>query len=425
MSVLTLKSERVVLPTPATGKAILYAQTADERLGQIRLAKHISGNGNAMFLGDFPGTNYLRNSDFRFNLRTTLTGIRSITTANVNRWKVQNGWSLGVSLPAPDSAFSETIRTSPMQLQARTYGRFRTNSLGNGSKMMLTQVLDSWDTAALRGQRVLFQIWVNLEGDTALNAAAQRNTSIRLGLISHIGTPDVLVDPLIATTAWNTSPTAPNSLDPTLSTNLSYVRPVAGIDRTCVPDVNGVTSRGPQDTWRRVGAFFDVPANATNLIVAIWTPIQVRSAPLHVSQASLTLGSAIVPWTVQDQQTEYNRVRAFYQKSMAIGTSPAVNQGLANAVRGYVNVAGRTANQVIGIALPVPLQVTTGTVSALNPSAANNFVRNTQLGTDASATAISINGQGALVVTFTGLGGGGAWAVMQPLAIHYSVDCEL
>jgi hypothetical protein len=167
---------------------------------------------------------------------------------------------------------------------------------------------------------------------------------------------------------------------------------------------------------------FDVPSDAKNVIVMIWTDGQpAANDELNIGEAQLTEGVEIVDWISNPQVTELDRCSRFYAKSFALATAPAQNAGLTGAWRGNAAQAGAVAFVHGFIPFPVPLRAAPA-VTFFNPSAANAFLRQTVTPSDATATSATQITERGTEVTATGLA---AWAKGDGLAIHYTADAEL
>lgn len=398
MSYLTL-NEGAAPSTPASGKGSWYIDTNGE-------PKFIDDNGVNISLAPKWKYNWVRNGGFWFAQRQvpgTLTTYSNLTGRAISA----DGWGITNENASVQYRRIDTATAAETGLAARFYGEF--TKITSAGKVVVSQVMEGFDTANLRGSTVRLQVLMRSIGTslTARLALAYLNT----------GTPDTGM-PATFISAFGA-----NGVDPTLGANLTYITPKAGINADGgTVDGDGVDCALTTGTWVRYGAVFDVPASARNLVLLVFSDSQLAtSSGIAISQVTVADGQAIQDWSPQSYAEELSRVQRFYSKSFAVDTAPAQNAGVAGSVRGYVNIAGATAGQIMGARWPVLMRAAP-TVTFYNPSAANAFVRNTAGATDATATTAAATHEQSMDVTFTGIA---AWAVGQALAVHYSADAEI
>lgn len=403
MSYVTLK-ERVPPATPGTGKGVYYNSTTGE-------PHFINDDGVDMNVSPNRKFNWLRNSGFWFAQRqvpTTLT-----TYSNVGgRAITADGWGISNENASVQYQQTDTVGAPETGLQGKYYGNF--TKITSTGKLAVIQVVEGADSDVLRGSSVRVQLWAK---SIVAASATWRMFLVSFGLTG--GTQDVI--PINAGTFFTAF--GANGVDPTLGTQLSYTAPKA----TVTPDNCTINGNGLDMTvtsaWQRFGAVFDVSTAAKNLAIVIVSNNQVATTNgIALSQVSLTEGMAVQDWAPLSVEEELERVQRYYAKSFPLLIAPAQNAGTTGAVRGYVSVAGATANQPIGVRFPVPLRITPTAMTFYNPSAANAFTRNTTAATDATATTMSTPSESGTDIFFTGIA---AWTVGQAVAVHYTADVEL
>ena len=325
-----------------------------------------------------------------------------------------DAWGISNENASVQYVRTDTRGAAEAGLTGEYYGNF--TKITTTGKFVVVQVIPTADSDALRGATVRVQLWMK-----GIVAASQ---VVRVGLIDIVN----VTNDSIPNNAGNfISAFGANGTDPTFAgavTSATYLTPSS-------PD-NAVVSGNAisctvTNAWQRYGATFVVPTDCTNLLVMLWTNSQLAATNgIAVSQATLTLDVGVLNWVPRPVTQEFLRVQAFYVKSFDRDTGPAQNAGTFGGVVGWVNVAGATAGQIFGVRFPVSLYKAAGapapTTTFYNPSAANAFVRNQQLGTNATATAVLGLTQGGMQVQFTGIA---AWAVGQPVTVNFTVDAEL
>ncbi len=403
MSYLELE-ESAAPSTPAAGLGSTYLSTS----GELRT---LNDQGIDANLSNRTRDNWIRNAGFWFAQRQapgTLTTYSSVG----GRAITADGWGVSNENASVQYIRTDAIAAPETGLENRYYGNF-TKITANG-KIVICQVIEANDIAAIRGETVRVQILA--KGLVAASA------TWRLGLVQLTSAGATNVVPINAGTFITAFGAA--STDPTLGANLSYIAP----DATITPD-NGTTNGNAADitvtsaAWQQFGACFTVPTDCRNLVLMLWSDAQVATTNgIALTEVSLTAGPEVQEWSPLSQQEETSRVQRYYQKTFSTDTLPAQNAGLAGAARGHVSVAGATANQPIGVRLAIPLLSTSPTFTFFNPSAANAFVRNTTAGSDATATASANPAQQGFDVLFTGIA---AWTVAQSVAVNWTCDGEL
>ena len=385
--------------TPAAGKCTLFVAT-DGRIAKI------DEKGSISYLGDQDLNNYLHNSGFWFAQRQT-PGTPAAYSSTAGRAISGDRWGITNENASVNYSRTDTGTTPETGLQSKYYGNF--NKITSTGKFMVTQVVEARDSQSLRGRTVRVQFWMK----------ASSSKTIRLGLIQLANAAADDTVPATFISAHGAGGT-----DPTLGTNLAYIAPKSGVTPDNCTVSGNACNCSVTTSWQRFGAVFDVPSNVRNLIPAVWTDGQFTATTdtLSLAQASLTDGYEIQDWSPCDISEELRNCQRYYCKSFDTDTAPAQNAGLAGAVRGYVSVAGATANQPIGVRFPVQMRAAPGTFVFYNPSAANAFARNTTAGTDATATASSTPAGSGTDVFFTGIA---AWTVAQAVAVHYTADAEI
>lgn len=396
--------------------------------------------------------NYLRNSGFWFNTLNragtfSLFGNQLVGTTT-GRDPTFDGWGMTASETGTERQAVDrlTLNTPTADYRQPYYaGKFGLAAGLIQRRFLISQAIESIDVVSMREQVVRFQAkvmvypaqWpfgggINSPGYPSTNIVAGGRIRIALAMLSG-GTADSL--PATFVTNFGL---ASSDVIPILGTGLSYIAPLTrGVDGGTREEHSIVTSGlSPQELPRllprgmRVGGLWRVPASAQNLVVMIWTDRPIRSTGdnnqfMTIHEPSLTVGEIIPEFSPMSTELELARCRRFCCGSFSQTTNvPAQNAGLAGVIRGLVNANGTASGQVVPVRFPVPMRAAP-TITTYNPSAANAFVRNTVLGTDATATSSANVGQHGADITFTGVGGGGAWAAGQAVAVHFIANAEL
>lgn len=395
------------LPTSVpAGVVATCLDSADDRL------KILHNNGVVSIPGDNELWNYLVNSGLWFSQRQ-VPG--TLTTYSVvgGRLYAADQWFIGNENASVQYQRIDSSAAPETNLISRYYGRLK--KITSAGKMYFGQPLLGDDACQLRGRTVRFQ--------AKMKASVASSMNVRLGLVqlTSAGTLDTIPS------AANLFFTAMGAVgtDPTLGANLAYIAPKSGV----TPE-NGTTNGNAVDcalttNWLRCGACFDVPTTVKNLIPIIWTNGQPAALDeLNFTELSLTAGYEIQDWTPSNRDDEFWRVAPFYQKSFARETAPVQNGGLAGSKRNSVVIAAAVATSWNGaeVRFPAPFFKTPGTITFYNPSAANAFVRNITLATDATVTAAANQSETGMHVNCTGAAG---WLVANDSAVHWSAEAFL
>lgn len=387
--------------TPPAGRATVYVATGGEPHIVASTGADVNLTPNRKF-------NWVRNGGFWFAQRQA-PGTLTTYSATAGRAITADGFGVTNENASVQFRRVDTASAPETNLAGRFYGEF--TKITSTGKIVVSQVIEGTDTGVLRGSTVRVQVKLK---------AVTTNLNVRIGLaqLTSAGTMDTM--PATFVSAFGTNPT--------LGTNLSYLTPKTGVNGEIAGVSTAVTGNVlvvPAVTtgWTRAGLVFDVPTDAKNLVVVIYSEGQIAAAAgFAVGEVTLTDGMAIQDWAPTSIAQELVRVQRYYSKSFGVDTAPAQNAGLAGVWRGYVNGAGIVAGEILGIRFPVTMRVSSYTITFYNPSAANAFARNTAAANDATATASANPGDAGTDVTFTGIVG---WVVGQSVAVHYTADAEM
>ncbi len=351
--------------------------------------------------------NFLINGNFSVNQRlaAALTNIPGASaTARIytaDRW----GFTTG-NITTPQYQWVDTITTPEANLNARYYVRYK--QLTNAAKIAVSQVLEGTQTASLWNKTVRLTVKLRY----SIGAVT---TSIRIGLLQHTGTVDVM--PASFVPSFN----GPN-VDPTWGTNLTALTPVANTGGEIVGD--GVRCDLTTD-WQQFSATFDVPIGCKNLVVALWSGAALAANDdILIAEVSLTSGSDFRDWSQRPQQYELALCQRYFAKTFSPGTPPAQNAGRISSIESGLTLAGVAAS--VGPVWPLPVTMRVGpNITFYNPQAANAFVRNASKANNATATSVMggwTQSDSYVLIQQTGIAG---WAVGDTLSIHMSADAEI
>src|SRR5689334_4228167 len=305
---------------PPTNQINIYADSADSGRPKIK-----TWRGDVIRIAMADSLNFLRNSDLRYAQRQapgTLT-TRSNTTG---RTGTADGWCT-----TNENASVQYIRTDSRAapetgLLAPFYGTI--SKITSTGKIMMSQMLEGVDCAALRGRTVRFQV--------KLKASASKTLKIAVLQLNSSGTLDTAPATFISAFGGN-------GVDPTLGTNVAFLAPksasgtpgspAGGSDNVTTSSTCG--SCAVTTAWQRFGICVDVPSNARNLFVMIWTDTQFAAADsFSWTEASLTDGMEIQEYAPLDHNRELARCQRYYTKTYEVDTDPtmAVLPGALRAV---------------------------------------------------------------------------------------------
>jgi hypothetical protein len=395
-----LRWNKVAKPaTPAGNKALLYYNTTDRKMKVVDdLAVE------STLTPDDIKDNLIINGSFEFAQRQvagTLTTYSNTTgrSFGADRWGMTNE-NASIQFQNVD-----TIGAAEASLNARFYGRFK--KLTSAGKMIVSQVVQSSDMAAVRGRTVRFSC--------KMKFSVAASMTVRMGILelSSAGTFDTM--PATFASAFGAVGT-----DPTWGTNLALKAPVlveggsiSGLAMTCV-----LTSG-----WVRYSMTVTLTSSSKNIIPVIWTNGQpAANDELNIAEVSLTDGEEIMDWTPRLSSDELDKCLPFYQKTFPLATAPAQSAGVNGALRDCVAIAGAVAtSSTMQWRFNKPMRAAP-TLVFFNPSAANAFVRNVPAATDATVTAAAGTTADCVDINATGLA---AWAVGQELKVHATADAEI
>lgn len=440
------------LPTVEAGKAKLYLEQVkrDDLKSLVNPAQSRLTYGNvddvrllvsSGLTHDMPGAqfNWLRNSGFWFTRRTNnFSNLPAWHTTATTRTITADGWGVTTS-GANDVTYQGSKGNSGNVHQSGVCYWRTTIAAGAPCRKLITQVLEFADTLELRGKTVRLQAHYDDAARGITPSTLLQNGGLRMAIaMLSGGTADAL-----PATFVNNLATEGAMLD--LGTNLTFIEPLAtGLDNATVDrktlllnpyrfPVRGQVGDTFASTFEapRCGGLFTIPTNAQNLIVMFWSDRFGGSEAFgdytFLARPSLTVGQGVqpVPWTTAPNAMELARLQRYFAKSAPDNNNPALTGGLAGPTYGIVNATGTAAGQIIGVRFPNTMRAVPTMTLFNGASTANAFVRNFALATDASATAAANISENGLDVTFTGLGGGGAWQIGQAVGIHWSADAEL
>lgn len=352
-------------------------------------------------------TNLLRNSGFWFAQRQT-PGTLTTYTNTTGRATCADGWGITNENASVQYRRVDVSGAPEAGLLSRFYGEF--TKITAAGKIIVTQVIEGTETHAVRARTVRLQVWMKQIvasnvvrlGLSYLTAAGTMNTIPVLGAFGIAGT------------------------DPTLGANLTRIAPKTGYPGDGGTVSGNAISCTLTATWTRFGGVFDVPSDAKNLVVQVWSNGQIATTNgWAMCMASLTDGPDIPDWRPDDYNEELRRVQRYYQKTFAVDTAPVQNAGVTSGcLRCILGKAAATANAAqFHWRFAVPLQRALYTTTTYNPAAANAQIR--QIGgvaADLTAVATANATENSVDITGTGVAGG---AVGDQCGVHVSVDAEL
>jgi hypothetical protein len=199
-------------------------------------------------------------------------------------WNILNDAGVGA---APDIAGVAGGTIDP-------FTRYCQITLDATAQIGMVQFLTAQQTRPLRGGKV----------SLSLDMWATGITTMRFAVLAWTGTADSLTSDVVGT--WDTTPT--------LATNWAYAQASSG---------QVVSSSRARYTLQNVS----VPADANNLAVFIWTPVQEASADvLNIARVKLEPGAAATDFVARSPDEELARINYFYQVLDA--SSNTINIGL-------------------------------------------------------------------------------------------------
>lgn len=331
-------------------------------------------------------TNQLINGGFDFAQRqdpATLTTY-SANTYSADRWKVY-AENASYQYQRQDG-LAETGLTS------QYFGAFK--KITNAGKMLIYQIIEGRNSAALRGKAVTFQCQMKVSSAK----------TIRMGVfeLATAGTIDTVPSPLVTAAGAN-------STDPTMGTNVAII--------------TGAENKSVTTAMQTFSVTVTVPATSKNLIVAVWTDSQFAANDiLYIAEAGLYAGSFTQGWTPRAVAQEILLCQRHYWKTFGLDTGPAQNVGDNTGEHHFpAPVAGASAERGPRIHFPVRM-FGTPTITTFNPAAANAQVRDNTASADCSSTATGNISTGGVNVSCTG---NASTAVGNALRVHITAEAEL
>jgi hypothetical protein len=377
------------------------------------MMKSITDAGVKSILSPNARNNWLRNSGFWFaqsqapgtatnSGSTTGRGITGATGSGADGW--------GITNENANTTFRrvDTQNAPESGLQSRFYGEFlKVTATG---KIVVSQCLEGSDLNAIRGRTVRWQVRMR----------STVGMTVRLGVVqlNSTGTIDTL--PATYISAFGGA-----STDPTLGTALAYIAPKSGVTGdNCTANGNAFDCT-LTTAWQRFGGCFDVPTNAKNLLVSVWSNAQIAAADgFRLAEAILVDGYEIQDFSPFGLEVEFDRTRRFIQRSFwPESITPAQNAGVGTGEgRGVAGKAGAVANAgFIPVVFGTPMR-TIPAVTVYNPAAANALARNITGAADMGATSINNIRENGFYTNSTGVA---ATAVGDLIAIHWLANAEV
>lgn len=201
----------------------------------------------------------------------------------------------------------------------------------------------------------------------------------------------------------------------------------AGIGFTtgAVATGNGNLGTPTTTATRVVGGAFTVPSNALDLALRFnWTPTGTAGAAdwIEITNVRIAEDNATV-YRPHDVGAVIQECLRYYQKSFALGTTPAQNIGTGTGEQRFTAVtAGATTQRPPSVRFATPMRAAPTTVTLFNPSAANAQVRDITAAADCSASATTNISENGFDITATGAAG---TAAGNSLAVHWVADARL
>lgn len=181
----------------------------------------------------------------------------------------------------------------------------------------------------------------------------------------------------------------------------------------------------PTTTWTFYKVTGTVPTNCNQFKTYFgWIPPAIAGANNYVDIAGVQLevGTEATAFETISFEENLYRCGRYFQKSQPYGTAPSAGTGNnSGAARWNLTTAGAVATHGAMVEFSPRMRVPPN-ISFYNPSVVNAFARNSNTGTDATATSVGVNGENNFSAIVTGLAG---WAVGNFVLVHWSADAEL
>lgn len=356
--------------------------------GEVRHIVPIGGSTWTTVSKSHEASNELINGGFDVVQRQTPGTLTTIAQDkySADRWRC--------SRENADLQFQQADGTGEAGLTSMKFGTFK--KITNAGKLMIYQIIEGVNSIPLRGKTVMFSI--------QMKASSARTMRMAVIELQTAGAIDTI--PATFVTAWGA-----NTVDPTLGANLAIV--------------TGAQSKAVTTAMQVFSVIVTVPATSKNLICAVWSDSQfAANDTLSLAEAGLYYGVS-TGWRMRPIEQELELCQRYYCKSFPLTTAPAQNAGFVGAIRRAVTNAGAVGTSWNGAAewqYPVVMRAVP-TATFFNTSAANGFVRNSTLGTDATGTGVGgSNSERAMAIICTGLA---AWAVGNESFVHATAEAEL
>lgn len=386
-------------PTAGSNISDLYLDTS----GRINL---LGSDGFTHAISDLGvRANLLVNGGFDFAQRQAPATL--VTYSNTSgRSYGADRWGLTNENASVQYARVDATGSPPAGLVARYYGQFK--KISNAGKVIVSQVLEGSDTAALRGQTLRFQM-------KARNNVGSATLRMALLQLAVAGTVDSI--PATFAAAFGAVGT-----DPTWGTNLAAIVPnaanpqssVVGSGLTCV-----LTT-----AFQVFGGTFTVPATAKNLVAVIFTNGQPATNDIfELGEVGLFVGDEERQWVPQPIQAELARAQRYYTKTYEVDTDPAT-QVLPGSLRAIVGKAAAALGVQFHWRFPVPMRAAAPTIVTVNPvTAANTNPRRTggTAGDETGVATANVNSMSADITATDAASG----AVGDAVQVQATADAEL
>lgn len=275
-------------------------------------------------------------------------------------------------------------------------------------RMGYLMILEAKESKKLRGK----QVWYG--GKFRCSSSAP---DLRIALLEWTGAEDAVTSDVVNN--WASATYTPGNFF--IGANLA------------VASSNGVALvANITQEFKHVGV---ISSLCNNLMLFFWTEnTAAQNVTFDISRVRLQLYDGL-PFTgfgastttiaepyFETAEQSLARAQRFYQKSFALGTTPAQNVGLNTGEFTNFQAVGAAAATHLGRVLFPTRMRATPTVTTFNPQAANAFVRNQTVGADAGATTVVNASDAGFSIDYTTAAGSAAG---NRNGVHWTADARL
>lgn len=376
----------------------------------VQIAGNTISASQAIFAGTLPQPNALQAADFALNpwqRGTTFTNNSGIVAVLADRWGVDLEFpGISIFFQKDVNAPSVLIQGAPSVTNSiKVISTAAAGTPGTDGYCLISHMMEGYQLASIAQTSTTLSFWVysGVSGIFSVNISNAPSTGTSTYTASYtinaantweFKTINVPATPSSGGHFWN------YGVGP--SVQLSWFLSA------------GTNQQTPPGTWLNV-----------NLIKAATGQANLFSSNANAFYLALPkweAGNSYTGWYPETEQSVLAQCQRFYYKTFPQGVTPIQNAGLTGAVSWSQIAAAGASQQGAYITFPASILdpvIFGGSQTFYNPSAANAFVRNVTLGTNAINGAENYISTQGMSIRYTNVAGSAAGNIN---AVHFTID---